>query len=129
MAMADLKVSADKRVSLGKLKIPQSPCVQKFEHNDGSFSCRVWDKVISELKLELKNANLNAWQNNYSIYGTKCIVPSINERELLFNVVIIKNSAHVFTVIISSKDGTTYAKCKNYDEVNAVLAPIIKKIK
>lgn len=117
------------RVSLGKIKIPAYPGIEKLELKDGSFVCRIWDKVQSELTLELKNSNLNSWQSNYSRYGTKNIVPTVNERDLLYNVVIIKNSAHVFTVVISSKKSTVYAKCKSYDEVNIVLAPITRQLK
>lgn len=117
------------RVSLGKIKIPAYPGIEKLELKDGSFVCRIWDKVRSELTLELKDARRGTWGCGDSPYGTKNIVPTVNERDLLYNVAIIKNSAHIFTVVISSKKSTVYAKCKSYDEINEVLEPIIKKLK
>ena len=127
--MGSLTSRPEHRVSLGKIKIPSVKGVEKFEHKDGSFSCRIWNKQRSELKLELVNSELSSFESNFSPYGTKNIVPTVKERELLYNVVIIKNSAHVFTVVISSKVQTVYAKCKSYDEINEVLGPLIKKIK
>lgn len=109
--MASIKGYA---VKFGEIKIPQRPNVEKFSPKDGSFVCRVYDKVKASVKVRH-----DGYQN----------VLDINDKRLLYNVTITRTAQHSYYVVISSRFETVFKRCGGYAEINELLAPVIENIK
>lgn len=116
-------------VTYGKINIPTAPNIKKYNTEDGSFICEVWDRERSELKLELKKANCSSYDSAYSAYGTMNVIPTVEEKILLYTVVITKKSSHNFNVMIIDKKSVTCTKCTNYEEVNVALTKLSNSVK
>ena len=121
-------IKTDNKVAYGKIKIPQEPHIFKSELNDGSFRALIYDKHKTDV-------NVRFSEEKFYDHGAGCYrlsyrcVPNVIERKLLYTILIIRKSAHVFVVIISSDKSTEYQTVKTYDEINEIITPLFKKKK
>ena len=121
-------IKTDNKVAYGKIKIPQEPHIFKSELSDGSFRALVYNKAETEVDVRFS-------QEKFYDHGVGCYrlsyraVPNVYDRKLLYTILIIRKSARVFKVIISSDKSTVYQTVKTYDEINEIITPLFDKKK
>ena len=104
------------------------PHIFKSELADGSFRALIYDKPKTDVNVRFSEEKfydhgVGAYRLSYRA------VPNVIERKLLYTILIIRKSAHVFKVIISSDKSTEYQTVKTYDEINEIILPLFNKKK
>ena len=105
------------KVFYPKLIIPKDAHVSKTLPNDGTIQLYFYDR--SEDKTELK------LEKSYSYYDDEYRV-KINNRpkKLILTILVVRSSAHRFTVIGAHNLGTEVYVAKSYEEINNYIAQI-----
>ena len=115
-------------VKYGNIKIPQEPHIQKQKLDDGSFRALIYDKPRTEVSVKFSEEKFYDYSSGCYRLAYKAL-PVIDEKRLILTVLIIRNSAHNFKVIISTAEKTEIKSAKDYDEINEVLTPLFIKKK
>ena len=110
------------KVFYPKLNIPKDAHVNRNLPNDGSVQLYFYDRSSDKTEVKLEKA--------YSYYDDEYRIKVNNRpKNLILTILVIRSSAHRFTVIGAHNLGTEVYVAKSYEEINQYIAIIYRTVK